>query len=64
MLMSELLDHSLELGINSLDLISSQVCTLLEIISDIAHRHPPLRFLFHNAEIGVQFGPRRRFRSP
>ena len=40
MLMSELLDHSLELGINSLDLISSQVCTLLEIISDIRFRPP------------------------
>src|SRR5215831_2912614 len=45
MLMPELLDHSLELGISSLDLILSQVCTLLEIISDITHRHLPLRFL-------------------
>ena len=56
MLISELLDHSLELSISSLDLILSPIGTLLEIISDIAHGHPLCDFFFRNAEVGMLFG--------
>src|SRR5262245_34125051 len=41
MLMPELLDHSLELDVSSLESILSYIGTLLEIISDIAHGFPP-----------------------
>lgn len=41
MLLSKLIDHSLEMDISSLDLIVRYIGTLLEIISDIAHGSSP-----------------------
>src|SRR5262245_64081837 len=51
MLMSELLDHSLELDVSSLESILSYIGTLLEVISDIAHGFPPSGGC--NAHVGI-----------